>query len=111
MAEQGLSPEATNEQLAKAREAVGAVAAHSRFNRTMIISVLWVTVGIILSLLVSLGGLIQSSFAEKATSYQALLNKVNEQNNKMDQLNQKLDYYQAILNYEGSTQATIPKKR
>ena len=43
-----------------------------------------IMIGIIVVLLTTLGGMIQSSMATKSATYQDLVNKVNEQNIKID---------------------------
>jgi hypothetical protein len=43
-------------------------------------------IGLLITVLISIGGNIQAGLAEKSTSYQSLVDKINDQNNKIDTL-------------------------
>lgn len=59
---------------------------HSELNRNLIMAVLWVAVGVSVTLLLAVGGLWQNYLAEKRNAYQSLVDKITEQNVKIDLL-------------------------
>jgi hypothetical protein len=63
---------------------------HSAENRTLIMAVLWVAVGVAITLLIGLGAMVQAFVAERTTSYQSLVDKISEQNIKIDLLYEEM---------------------
>lgn len=59
---------------------------HSETNRTLILGALWVAVLGFIALLVTVGGFLQSYLVTKTTNYQTMIDKITEQNVKIDLL-------------------------
>lgn len=57
----------------------------------VIVGIVVVTVGLVLTLTFALGGIINDVLAEKKATYQNLVDKVNENNQKIDALSKKIE--------------------
>ena len=69
-----------------------------------------VVIGIVLGLFIAVYAIIQQYLGTQTATYQSLVDKVTEQNNKIDLLNQKLDFYQEIQRHDGIQQNPALKK-
>lgn len=103
-------PIATAEQIANAAKAAADAQEHSKLNRTIITIIVVVLVFFSISIFFSLSAMYFNYLTEKTTTYQNLADKVNENNQKIDNLNLEMQKQEQLLEEKQPSQSTPIQK-